>query len=155
MAKSQAPTGLGYQRPGSDRGIFCKVGTVIPAVRYVCVSHAVVTDSVALWTIAFQAPLSMRFSRQEYWGGLPCSPPGDLPGSGTGPTSLMSLALVGRFFTNSITWEAQCFIYMCHLINMYQEPVGAGDGRDSFPDIGRSQSYARTTVTPGNMGDSE
>ena len=32
-----------------------------------------------LWTAAFQAPLSVGFSRQEYWGGVPCSPPGDLP----------------------------------------------------------------------------
>ena len=35
--------------------------------------------SVTLWTEAHQAPLSMRFSRQEYWSGLPCPPPGDLP----------------------------------------------------------------------------
>ena len=34
---------------------------------------------VTLWTVAHQAPLSMRFSRQEYWSGLPCPPPGDLP----------------------------------------------------------------------------
>ena len=55
-----------------------------------------------LWTIARQAPLSMGFSRQEYWSGLPCSPPGDLPN----PRSLMSPALAGRFFTTSTTWEA-------------------------------------------------
>ena len=40
------------------------------------------------WTVAYQAPLSMGFSRQEYWGGLPCSPPGDLPDSGIKPMSL-------------------------------------------------------------------
>ena len=34
---------------------------------------------VTLWTVARQGPLSMGFSRQEYWNGLPCSPPGDLP----------------------------------------------------------------------------
>ena len=34
---------------------------------------------VTSWTVAHQAPLSMGFSRQEYWGGLPCPPPGDLP----------------------------------------------------------------------------
>ena len=32
-----------------------------------------------LWTVAYQAPLSMEFSRQEYWSGLPCPPPGNLP----------------------------------------------------------------------------
>ena len=57
--------------------------------------------------VAHQAPLSMGFSRQEYWSGLPCPPPGDLPDSGTEPTSLMSLALSGKFFTTSATWEAQ------------------------------------------------
>ena len=51
------------------------------------------------WTVAHQAPLSMRFSRQGYWSGLPCLPPGDLPDPGIGPTSLTSLALVGGFFT--------------------------------------------------------
>ena len=34
------------------------------------------------WTVACQAPLSMQFSRQKYWNGLPCPPPGDLPDSG-------------------------------------------------------------------------
>ena len=39
------------------------------------------------WTIAHQAPLSMGFSRQEYWSGLPCPPPGDLPDPGIEPMS--------------------------------------------------------------------
>ena len=39
-----------------------------------------------LWTVAHQAPLSMRFTRQEYWSGLPCPPPADLPYGGTEPT---------------------------------------------------------------------
>ena len=43
------------------------------------------------WNVSHQAPLSTGFSRQEYWGGLPCPPPGDLPNPGTEPTSLMSL----------------------------------------------------------------
>ena len=59
-----------------------------------------------LWTVARQAPLSMGFSRQEYWSGLLCPPPGDLPDPGTEPTSLTSPALAGRYFTTSVTWEA-------------------------------------------------
>ena len=51
------------------------------------------------WTAACQAPLSRGFSRQEYWSGLPCPPPGDLPHPGIKPVSLMSPALAGRFFT--------------------------------------------------------
>ena len=39
------------------------------------------------WTVAHQAPLSMGFSRQEYWSGLPCPSPGDLPGPGIKPRS--------------------------------------------------------------------
>jgi len=62
---------------------------------------------LTLWTRACQAPLSMGFSRQEYWSGLPCPPPGDLPNPGLEPTSLKSPALAGRFFTTSATWEAQ------------------------------------------------
>ena len=46
------------------------------------------------------------FSRQEYWSGLPCPPPGDLPHPGTEPTSLMSPVLAGDFFTTSATWNA-------------------------------------------------
>ena len=52
-----------------------------------------------------QAPLSVGFSRQEYWSGLPCPPPGDLPDPGIEPASLVSPALAGRFFTTSSTWE--------------------------------------------------
>ena len=52
---------------------------------------------VALWTAACQAPLSMEFSRQEYWSELPCLPPGDFPDPGIEPASLMSLALAGSF----------------------------------------------------------
>ena len=47
-------------------------------------------------TTARQAPLSMGFSRQEYWSGLPCPPPGDLPDPGTEPKSLTSSVLAGR-----------------------------------------------------------
>ena len=42
---------------------------------------------VTLWSIAHQAPLSMGFSRQEYWSGLPFSSPGDLPNPGIEPSS--------------------------------------------------------------------
>ena len=53
----------------------------------------------APWIVARQAPLSIGFSRQEYWSGLPCPPPGDLLDPGTEPVSLASPALAGRFFT--------------------------------------------------------
>ena len=51
--------------------------------------------------VAHQAPLSMGFFRQEYWNGLPCPPPGDLPNPGVKCTSLTAPALSGGFFTIS------------------------------------------------------
>ena len=56
--------------------------------------------------IAHQAPLSMEFSRQEYWSGWPCPLPGDLPDPGIELESLTSPALAGGFFTMSSTREA-------------------------------------------------
>ena len=58
-------------------------------------------------------PLSMGFSRQEYWSGLPCPPPGDLPNPGIEPVSLMCPSLAGRFFTTSATWETSIFGAKC------------------------------------------
>ena len=58
------------------------------------------------WTVARQAPLSVGFSRQEYWSGLPFSPPGDLLDPGIEHVSLMSPALASVFFTTGATWEA-------------------------------------------------
>ena len=54
-----------------------------------------------LRTVAHQAPLSMGFSRQEYWSGLPFPPPRDLSDPGIKPTSLAPPALAGGFFTTS------------------------------------------------------
>ena len=68
------------------------------------VSH--VQPFEALWTIACQAPPSMGFSSQEYWSGLPSPSSGDRPNPGIEPTSLMSPALEGRFFTTSTQDEA-------------------------------------------------
>ena len=63
------------------------------------------------WTVACQAPLSMGFSRQEYWSGLPCPPPEDLPASGIEPASLTSPVLAGEFFATSTNWEAPNQLY--------------------------------------------
>ena len=61
---------------------------------------------VTLWAVARQVPLSVGFSRQDYWSGLPFPPPGDLPNPGTECTSLTYPSLAGRvFLTNSATWE--------------------------------------------------
>ena len=73
---------------------------------------------VMLWTVAHQAPLSMGFSRQEYWSGLPYPLPGNLPDAGIKPVSLASPAWAGGFFSTSTTWEAlQCpYIYTMYTV---------------------------------------
>ena len=70
----------------------------------------------SLWTVARQAPLSVGFPRQEYWSGLPCPPPGDLPNPGIDLTSLPSFWLwrpegslhCRRVHYNWATWKLQC-----------------------------------------------
>ena len=70
----------------------------------VCVSScSVVSDSATSQTVVHQAPLSMGFPRREYWSGLPCPPPGDLPDPGIEPASP---ALEGGFFTTEPPGEA-------------------------------------------------
>ena len=66
-------------------------------IEDVCVlSHFIrVQLIVTLWTVAHQAPLSMGFFRQEYWSGLPCPPPGELPVSGIGST-FFYISCIGR-----------------------------------------------------------
>ena len=63
------------------------------------------------WTIVHQALLSMEFSRQEYWNGLPFPAPGDLPHPGIEHASLSSLALADIFFiTSTISYHhLKCF----------------------------------------------
>ena len=76
---------------------------------------------VTPWAVALHAPLSMGFSRQGYWNGLPCPPPGDLPDPGIDPVSLRSPALAGGFFTTSATWEVPSQVY--YIANTLCEPL--------------------------------
>ena len=63
----------------------------------------------ALWAVARQDSLAMRFFRQEYCSGLPWPHPGDIPDPGITPAFPMSRALAGGFFTTSATWEAHIY----------------------------------------------
>ena len=99
-----------------------------------CLVASVRSDTATQWTVACQAPLSMGFSRQEYWSGLPCPPPGDLPNPGIEATSLMSkqmlvllyLFLSFKFFSlkknfyffsvgydSSATFSSSVVLYFC------------------------------------------
>ena len=71
-----------------------------------CFCHVLLCAT--LWTVAHQVLLSMGFSRQEYYSGFPCPPPGDLPNPGVKPTSLTYVfCMVGWLFTTVATWEVQ------------------------------------------------
>jgi len=74
-----------------------------------------------LWTIAHQATLSMRFSRQEYWSVLPCPPPGHLPDSRIELASTCISCIASRFFTPWVTWGAPSKWYW--LLNKSWSPV--------------------------------
>ena len=75
----------------------------------VCVLHCFsrVRLFETLWAVALQAPLSMGFSRQEYWRGLSFPSPGDLPDQGIEPPSLTSPAVAAGFFS-TITAKPIC-----------------------------------------------
>ena len=67
--------------------------------------RSVLSDSATPWTVACQAPLSVRFSRQEYWSGFPFTPPGDLPDAGIKPVSPVSPALAAGLFITVLPGE--------------------------------------------------
>ena len=93
------------------------------------------------WTVACQAPLSMGFFRQEYWTGLPFSPPRDFSNSGIKPMPSASSALASRFFTTELSGkpevnaQTETNIYMPlwwhHRLDrhMFEWTPGVGDGQ--------------------------
>ena len=89
------------------------------AFKCACVC-SVVSDLCNPMAMEFssQAPLSMEFSRQQYWSGVSFPPPGDLPVPGIKPTSLVSSALAGGFSTTEATCEARHLNYRVQ-INAY------------------------------------
>ena len=84
---------------------------------------SVVCDFLIPWTVAHPVPLSVGFSRQEYWRGLPFPPSGDLPDAEIKPTSPASPTLSGGFFTTELlgklhTYYISC-CYMYEIIHIY------------------------------------
>ena len=76
---------------------------------------------VTLWIVACQAPLSMGFSRQEYWSRMPFPSPGDLPNTGIKPVSLVSPALAGRFFTTKPLGKSELIFVVDFFLAAYLE----------------------------------
>ena len=76
-----------------------------------------------LWTIICQAPLSVGFFRQEYWSGLLCPPPGDLPDPGIEPESLKSPALACGFLTTGPPGKPTTYcLYFCLFLTLLSTP---------------------------------
>ena len=90
--------------------------------RLSCFSH--VRLFVTLWTVACQAPLSMRFSRKE-WSGLPCPPSGDLPHTGIEPTSLICRSTGRRVLYHWLPSRVFC-IAQRTLLNVMWQPGWEG-----------------------------
>ena len=135
----------------------CLVGELRPTscTRAYVLSHfSRVLLFSTLWTVAHQTPLSVGFSRQEYWHGLPCPPPGDLPNPGIKPASPRSPALAGGFFPTNATWEAttSCMMWPKKKNKEEVEPSSRGlCGLFWCPPLQESNSlgyYNATTPAP-------
>ena len=87
---------LSHRTQPSVPGSKFQVSTVV-----VVLGHSVRSDSATPWTVAQQAPPSMRFSKQEHWSRLPFPSPGDLPDPGIKPESLVCPVLASGFFTTA------------------------------------------------------
>ena len=91
-----------------DDDVCVCVCVCVYSVTQSCLTLCDSTDS-----IAFKAPLSMEFLRQEYWSRLPLPSPGDLPGPGIKPKSLVSPALASGFLTTCAIWEVLMITVYC------------------------------------------
>ena len=87
-----------------------------------------------LWTVALQAPLSMGFSRQKYWSGLPCSSPGDLP---------CISCTADRLFTHLATWEAHL---VDRLLLIFKDQRCAGKSEFVSVIFGQSMKCVKTPI---------
>ena len=95
------------------------------AVLVLLLSCSVVPNSVTMWTVAYQAPVTMGFSRPEYWSGVPFPTPGDIPNPGIEPTFLASPALAAVF-------QSLSCVQLCDLMDcMYSLPGSSVHG--DFP----------------------
>ena len=93
----------------------------IPFSPLLCQVASVINSFVTLWIVAHQAPLSMGFSRKEYWPGLLCPPPRGISNPGIEPISCAGRQVL----YTSATWEA-LLIHPCVLKGLWQHLAPAG-----------------------------
>ena len=110
-----------------------------------------------LWTVAFHAPSSMKFSKQEYWSGLLCPLPGDLSDPGIEPTSLQSPALAGGLFTTSVTWEAHLFPAAAAAKSLQScptlcDPIDSSPPGSPIPGILQARTLEWVAISFSNAG---
>ena len=104
----------------------------------VCVCMcSIVPDSATPWTVALQAPLSVGFSRQVYWSGLPFPTSGHLPDPGIEPSSLVSPVMAGGFFTTEPPRSDSILGLAGHRVSVGLPQVAQGDA-GLIPGSGRS-----------------
>ena len=96
--------------------------------------------SATLWTVALQTPLFTGFSRQEYWSGLPSTPPGDLPDPGIEPVFFMSPAWASRFFTTSATWDS--LLLPRYAVLLYFQALTVPSPPNAFPCLTNLYSFS-------------
>ena len=107
--------------PFTSRGHQLTLKMTVDELVHACSVTSAIPNSLqpyGLWCARLLCPWGL--SRKEYWSGLSCPPPGDLPNPGTELESLMSPALAGRFFTTSATWEAlmNWYLYLKYRISI-------------------------------------
>ena len=106
------------------------------------------------WTVAYQVPLSMEFSRQEYQNGFPFSNPADLPDPEVESTSPLSPGLVGGFIYHCDTWEAQSVVTAPEkktlmLLNKKGEYLSFKEGKEAWREKrkdGRNTRNSHETI---------
>ena len=92
----------------------------VASLNWACKRHfSHVQLFVTLWTVDHQAPLSVEFSRQEYWSGLPFPSPRDLPNLEIKVMSAFVFHIAGRFITHRATWEALYSITLTKMRNSF------------------------------------
>ena len=162
---------MGSQRVGHDWAAntffleLIKVFCLFACIKWLLSPFSHVILFVTLWTVAHLAPLSMKFSRQEYWSGLSCPPPGDLLDTGIKPVSLMSPALAEGFIFNiphKYSYETRRYlvpkdlpsnIAFQMLITVFLSPESLCPGASAFWPLFRLVSFktAQLLRTPGTF----
>ena len=137
VASSDSPKAMSPNQSTED-GLFIK-----PMMFIVCPQSYLTLCTP--WSIAHQAPLSMEFSKQESWSGLPFPSPEDLPNPGIAPTSLASPTLADRFFTTVSPGKPMMFA-KCLLKKIILEKIRSQETRQIWKDI-----YGKETIIPKSM----